>query len=90
MIKDMVMRHLALAVMVSGSLVAASAAHAQTYDPNFPVCLHTYGPNGYIDCRYTALEECKFEATGRAAECEINPYFTPVAPRPRRGARRPH
>ncbi|WP_315762943.1 MULTISPECIES: DUF3551 domain-containing protein [unclassified Bradyrhizobium] len=83
------MRKFALTVLVSAALLASGAAHAQTYDPNFPVCLHTYGPNGYIDCRYQSIEACKFNAAGRSAGCEINPYFTATERAPRPGPRRP-
>jgi Protein of unknown function (DUF3551) len=48
----------------------------QTYDPNFPFCLQTYGIGGnYIDCSYTSLAQCNVSASGRAAQCFINPYF---------------
>lgn len=68
-------------------LVEAGAARAQTYDPNYPVCLHTYGPNGYIDCRYHSLDQCRFNASGRSAECEVNPFFNRTGPMPRRSPR---
>ena len=74
------MRILALAIF--GTLSIGSAT-AQTYDPAYPVCLHVYdrGAN-YYECRYTSLPQCNASASGRAAECVINPYFaseeTPV------------
>jgi hypothetical protein len=64
-------------------LLGGTAARAQTYDPHYPVCLHTYGPVGYIDCRYRSLEQCRFNAVGRSAACEVNPYFRPTGPAPR-------
>ncbi|CCE05900.1 conserved exported hypothetical protein [Bradyrhizobium sp. STM 3843] len=82
------MRKLALKLLASAALLTGGAGHAQTYDPNFPVCLHTYGPNGYIDCRFRSLEQCKFNAVGRPADCELNPYFTTTAPARRRHDRR--
>ncbi|SHH70735.1 Protein of unknown function [Bradyrhizobium erythrophlei] len=67
------MRILALAIF--GTLSIGSAT-AQTYDPAYPVCLHVYdrGAN-YYECRYASLPQCNASASGRAAECVINPYF---------------
>jgi Protein of unknown function (DUF3551) len=51
-------------------------AAAQTYDPAYPVCLHVYGRGAtYYECRYTSLPQCNASASGRAAQCVINPYF---------------
>jgi len=50
-------------------------AAAQTYAPGYPVCLHVYGPATYYECRYTSLPQCNASASGRAAQCVINPYF---------------
>ena len=69
------MRNLALAILALGTVSLAGPAAAQTYDPAFPVCLHVYGPITYYDCRYTSLAQCNGTAAGRAAQCEINPYF---------------
>lgn len=60
----------------SGTIVAAAPSHAQTYDPNYPVCLQVYAPRGgYIDCSFTSLPQCQATASGRAAQCYTNPYF---------------
>jgi hypothetical protein len=69
------MRILALAILVVGMAPIGSAA-AQTYDPKYPVCLHVYtrGAN-YYECRYTSLPQCNAAASGRAAQCDVNPYF---------------
>jgi hypothetical protein len=66
-----------------GMLLVSAPAHAQTYDPNYPVCMQIYGPVGYLDCRYASLEQCKYLAVGRSATCLDNPYFVrkPTAPR---------
>jgi hypothetical protein len=51
-------------------------AAAQRYDPAYPVCLHVYGwEANYYECGYTSLPQCNASASGRAAECVINPYF---------------
>nr|WP_245452303.1 DUF3551 domain-containing protein [Bradyrhizobium forestalis] len=71
---------LALAAM----LPASGAAHAQTYDPSYPVCMQIYGPVGYFDCRYGSLAQCRYLAVGRSASCVVNPYFPMKKPtRPR-------
>ncbi|WP_028167355.1 DUF3551 domain-containing protein [Bradyrhizobium elkanii] len=69
------MRILALAILTIATVLTA-AARAQTYDPAYPVCLHVYtrGAN-YYECRYTSLPQCNASASGRAAQCVINPYF---------------
>lgn len=68
------MRVLALAPLVVSAVMAAAPASAQTYSPDYPVCLHVYGPATYFDCRYTSIAQCNLSASGRAAQCVINPY----------------
>jgi hypothetical protein len=68
------MRRLVLTVMAIGVVFAAASAPAQTYDPNYPVCLQVYGPVGYFDCRFTSLPQCAASASGRPAGCVVNPY----------------
>ena len=67
------MRILALAILAIGTVSIGPAA-AQTYDPAYPVCLHLYRAN-YYECRYTSLPQCNASASGRPAQCVINPYF---------------
>ncbi|WP_213291119.1 DUF3551 domain-containing protein [Bradyrhizobium sp. sGM-13] len=69
------MRIRALAMLAGATLVAAAPARAQTYDPNYPVCLHIFGRTPYYECRYTSLPQCNASASGRSAQCVINPYF---------------
>ncbi len=69
------MRYLALAILALATVSATGPAAAQTYDPAYPVCLHVYGRITYFECRYTSLAQCAGAASGRAAQCEINPYF---------------
>ncbi|OKO70601.1 DUF3551 domain-containing protein [Bradyrhizobium sp. AS23.2] len=69
------MRRACLALAATGMLLASAPAQAQTYDPNYPVCMQIYGPVGYFDCRYTSLEQCRYLAVGRSATCVVNPYF---------------
>jgi len=66
------MRALTLATLAIGAV--ALVAPAQTYGLDYPVCLHVYGPATYYECRYTSLPQCAMSASGRAAQCVLNPY----------------
>lgn len=64
------------AIALSAVILATAPARAQTYDPNYPVCLQSYGiDGGVIDCSYTSLPQCAASASGRAAQCINNPFF---------------
>jgi hypothetical protein len=65
---------LTIGTLAIGTLAATSPVQAQTYDPNYPVCLHVFGEITYFDCRFTSLPQCAMTASGRAAECVVNPY----------------
>jgi hypothetical protein len=70
------MRLLTCAILSIATVLVAGPARAQTYDPSYPVCLQTYGiDGGYIDCSFTSLPQCAASASGRSAQCLINPYF---------------
>jgi hypothetical protein len=70
------MRILAVAALAAGALFAAQPAQAQTYDPSYPVCLHVWGRGAtYYECRYTSLPQCNASASGRSAQCVVNPYY---------------
>ena len=69
------MRILALAIPAIVAASAAAPAQAQTYDPNYPVCLHVMGRISYYECAYYSLPQCNATASGRSAQCVINPYY---------------
>jgi Protein of unknown function (DUF3551) len=71
------MRILALAIFTIATASAAPSARAQTYDPDYPVCLQVYQNwrDFYFECAYTSLAQCNMSASGRAAQCIINPYY---------------
>jgi len=69
------MRMLASAALALAAFAASVPAQAQTYDPNFPVCLHVVGRINYYDCRFASIAQCNVSASGRAAQCEANPYY---------------
>ncbi len=70
------MRILGLTIATIISVWAAGPVQAQTYSPDYPVCLfvHDLGAN-YYECAYTSLQQCAQSASGRAAQCVVNPYF---------------
>ena len=71
------MRNLFLALPAAAILAWPGAAPvcAQTYDPNYPVCLLVYAPEPYNRCSFTSLAQCNASASGRAAQCVANPFF---------------
>ncbi len=73
-----------------GMFLATAPAWAQTYDPSYPVCLQVYmSGGGYIECAYTSLAQCALSASGRAAQCLVNPFYAQPMREPRGQARRP-
>ena len=70
------MRIPALAILTIATVLTAAPSEAQMYSPDYPVCLQAYGRNGgYVECAYTSLAQCNQSASGRPAQCIINPYF---------------
>ena len=72
-------------VLGTGLACCTTPAMAQTYDPNYPVCLYVYdfGLN-YADCSFTSFAQCHAAASGRGATCYANPYFMPTRATARR------
>lgn len=69
---------LAVAVaLTAAALVPAAPVRAQTYDPNYPVCLQVYRGfmDYYFECGYQTMAQCAASASGRAAQCVQNPYY---------------
>jgi hypothetical protein len=61
-----------VAILIIAAILTAPPARAQTYGGGSPVCLrwaHSY------DCSYSSMSQCNASASGRTAECFINPYF---------------
>ena len=82
------MRLLAWMIPMIGMVLVAMPARAQTYDPDYPVCIQTYAiGGGSIDCSFISLAQCAASASGRAALCYNNPYFSQRdrKPPPQRG-----
>ena len=70
------MRGLVLIILAIGAAHVAAPARAQTYDPDYPICLQIYEDmvNYYFECRYTSMAQCQASASGRSAQCVVNPY----------------
>jgi hypothetical protein len=80
-------RSLALAALAIATVSLAGQAEAQTYDPNYPVCLQVYQggiADYYFECAYTSIPQCQASASGRAAQCVVNPYYGKGKPAPRK------
>jgi hypothetical protein len=80
-------RALALAALAVATVSLAGPARAQTYDPNYPVCLQIYQggmTDYYFECAYTSIPQCQASASGRAAQCVVNPYYGKGKPAPRK------
>ncbi len=70
---------LACIILASVTILAATPAQAQTYNPSYPICMKRYqwGGSVYNDCRFTSMAQCAASASGLPAMCliMINPYF---------------
>ena len=71
------LRKLVQMIVMGAAVLAATSASAQTYDPKYPVCMRVteWGGGPYIDCSFTSLPQCDASASGRPAQCIVNPYF---------------
>jgi hypothetical protein len=85
----------AIATATASTILAAAVAlpapaRAQTYDPNYPVCLQVYQgiADFYFECSYRTIAQCQASASGRSAQCVVNPYYGgPKAKRSKRQLR---
>ena len=78
---------LAFAALAIATVSLAGPAEAQTYDPAYPVCLQVYQggiADYYFECAYTSIPQCQASASGRAAQCVVNPYYGKGKPAPRK------
>jgi hypothetical protein len=67
----------ALSVAIMAATIALPA-RAQTYDPSYPVCLQIYQggiADFYFECQYRTMAQCQASASGRSAQCVVNPYY---------------
>jgi hypothetical protein len=53
------------------------------YDPDYPVCMESYGMDGSrIECFFTSMEQCKLGTTGTPGTCFNNPAYAPPPAEP--------
>jgi hypothetical protein len=85
------MRVWVFAILAVAAVQIAAPVKAQTYDPNYPFCLQIYDDMVHytFECAYTSMPQCQASASGRNAQCVVNPYFpktpaNPPAPAPRK------
>jgi hypothetical protein len=79
----------ASAMVAIGLVSAAAPVRAQTYDPNFPICMHVIQfETAYEDCTFHTMEQCRASAAGRSAMCSINPFYRGAVAAPGRYERR--
>ena len=69
---------LARSLFCIAMILAAPPAQAQTYGI----------AGGKIDCSYASMDQCKASASGNAAQCVTNPYFSGAPDRTSVGRRR--
>ncbi len=63
-------------ILAGGVLLAATSASAQNSDPRYPVCMTlTEWGGSHIVCNFTSIAQCKETASGRAAQCDANPFY---------------
>jgi hypothetical protein len=76
-------------ILTIGMVSAAATARAQTYDPNFPICMHVVQiETSFEDCTYHTMDQCRASASGRAAMCSVNPFYRGISTWPGRHERR--
>jgi hypothetical protein len=67
-----------LGLLAIPAVSAAGAAPAQA-GVDYPVCMRVYGDPTYDECRYTSIPQCAATASGRAAQCFVNPFLASAA-----------
>ena len=79
-------------IILAATIALSAPARAQTYDPSYPVCLQVYQGmvDFYFECHYRTMAQCAASASGRSAQCVVNPYYGgPNAGRGKRQKRPP-
>ena len=73
------MRPLILSVLALGAVYAGGVAPAAARD--YPYCLQ--GPETGVpgDCSYSSYAQCRASASGRLADCNLNPRVAFAGPR---------
>lgn len=74
------------ALIAIGMLAGAHSTSAEAGE--FPFCIKgcDFG-SGLGDCSFSSYQQCQAAASGRAATCAANPYFSARAELPANGSR---
>jgi len=67
------MRGILLALLTAGAVVAAGTSPAAARD--YKYCLQSPGLGIPGDCSYSTYAQCRASASGRLADCNLNPRF---------------
>jgi hypothetical protein len=73
-------RSLVCLTMIAGAYLAAPIQTASAHE--YKYCLFEGRSGGASDCSFDTYSQCMASASGRVAECKINPMY--VLPRHRR------
>ena len=74
------MRVLAVVIFGTAIIVSAEPTWAQTYDPNYPVCMIvSSGDDSHTDCSFTSMEQCK-NGSAVTGHCFDNPLYKAPPP----------
>lgn len=83
------MRGVALAVLAAGMMAAAASTPVEAREYRFCVQSPETGIPG--DCSYETYAQCRASASGRYADCFLNPWYAFSRPeRPRHRRHRAH
>ena len=68
---------LIFAILALAMAVVATSVQAQTYDPNYPVCMHVYGEleGDRMDCIFTSLPQCAAYGLGSSGNVPDQSLF---------------
>ncbi|MBX9711769.1 MAG: DUF3551 domain-containing protein [Xanthobacteraceae bacterium] len=42
---------------------------------DYPYCIHVYSRDQYVDCSFSTMAQCKATASGRPAQCYLDPFY---------------
>jgi hypothetical protein len=75
--REILMRHLTLALLAAGGLAAVGTAPAEAVGTRYPFCIQGAEYPALSNCSFTSYEQCQATASGRRLWCIENPYYNP-------------
>ena len=76
------MRALTKTKKTNNTTTTTTPTQTQTNEPNKPNSQQNNNRITYYDCSYTSLPQCNMSASGRSAQCVINPYYAYASEQP--------